>query len=71
MDVPVADGANLDQALNGGDDYELCFTVPVEHVDHFPVLGVDVTQIGLVVTKSGIELDGEPVSGAGYRHFQR
>ena len=70
VDVPVADGANLDQALNGGDDYELCFTVPAQLVDHLPALGVAATQIGLVVTKSGIELDGEPVSGAGYRHFQ-
>ncbi len=71
VDVPVADGANLDHALNGGDDYELCFTVPAEQVDNLPSLGVDVTQIGLVRAESGIELDGEPVSGAGYRHFQQ
>ncbi len=71
VDVPVADGANLDHALNGGDDYELCFTVPAAQVDHLPSLGVDATQIGRVRAESGIELDGEPVSGAGYRHFQQ
>jgi thiamine-monophosphate kinase len=27
-DVPVADGATLEQALGGGDDYELLFTLP-------------------------------------------
>ncbi|HVM39345.1 MAG TPA: AIR synthase-related protein, partial [Acidimicrobiia bacterium] len=26
--VPVAPGATLDDALAGGDDYELCFTAP-------------------------------------------
>ena len=27
-DVPVADGATTDDALTGGDDYELVFTAP-------------------------------------------
>ncbi|MCZ6643702.1 MAG: thiamine-phosphate kinase [Gammaproteobacteria bacterium] len=70
-DVPVAEGADLDQALNGGDDYELCFTVPVVQADHLPPLGIEATRIGSVRTESGIELDGEPVKGTGYRHFQR
>ena len=70
-DVPVAEGADLDQALNGGDDYELCFTVPAELADHLPPLGVEATRIGSVRAEPGIELDGEPASGAGYRHFQR
>ncbi|MCZ6640090.1 MAG: thiamine-phosphate kinase, partial [Gammaproteobacteria bacterium] len=60
-----------DQALNGGDDYELCFTVPVLQADLLPPLGIEATRIGSVRTESGIELDGEPVKGTGYRHFQR
>lgn len=31
--VPVAAGATLDDALGGGEDYELAFTVPAQHVD--------------------------------------
>ncbi len=64
--VPVMAGANLEHALSGGDDYELCFTAAVEPGD----LGVTCTRIGAVVPGSGITLDGLPVSAAGYQHFR-
>ena len=70
-DIPVAHGADLNQALNGGDDYELCFTVPAGRADRLPALGVAAARIGLVRAEPGMELDGEPVSGSGYRHFQQ
>jgi thiamine-monophosphate kinase len=64
--LPVMDGAELEHALSGGDDYELCFTAAGEPVE----LGVACTRIGTVVAGSGITLDGRPVSAAGYQHFR-
>ena len=69
--IPVATGAHLDQALSGGDDYELCFTVPTKLAHQLPDLGVEATRIGLVAQTSGIYLDGAAVDSAGYRHFPR
>jgi thiamine-monophosphate kinase len=58
-------------ALSGGDDYELCFTLPADREP--PVSDTRVTRIGEVVAGSGIEcrLQGAPVdySDSGYRHF--
>jgi thiamine-monophosphate kinase len=62
--IPVADGATLEQALSGGDDYELCFTARGQP----PELGIPVTRIGVIVAEPGVRLDGRPVSG-GYQHF--
>jgi thiamine-monophosphate kinase len=63
-DIPVAAGATLDQAISGGDDYELCFTAP----GNAPDLGMPVSRIGTIVAEPGVRLDGRPVTG-GYRHF--
>lgn len=61
---PVAPDASLDQALSGGDDYELCFTGAGEP----PPLSVPVQRIGTVTSTPGVRLDGRP-AGGGYRHF--
>ncbi len=61
--IPVAAGATLDHALHGGDDYELLFTAT-----RVPA-GVDCVQIGTITDRSGIHLDGAPVSIKGYVHF--
>jgi len=63
--VPVAQGARLEQALYGGDDYELCFTgkkLPESLLN-------DVFCIGKVVSSLGIRVDGEEVAPGGYIHF--
>jgi thiamine-monophosphate kinase len=63
--IPVAAGATLAQALSGGDDYELCFTlagVP-------PPLDVPAHCIGTIVAAPGLRIDGHPAERAGYRHF--
>jgi len=64
--------------LAGGDDYELCFTVPPGVV---PQLGqaidsrdAELTTIGTIVTEPGLlfeRADGSPfeLSNSGYRHF--
>jgi thiamine-monophosphate kinase len=61
--IPVAEGATLDHALHGGDDYELLFTAPVAP------RGLASVRIGTMVEGSGIRLDGSPVSIKGYVHF--
>ncbi len=64
--IPVMAGADLEHALSGGDDYELCFTAAEEPAQ----LGVACARIGTVVAGSEITLDGRPVSAAGYQHFR-
>jgi thiamine-monophosphate kinase len=65
-------------ALAGGDDYELCFTVPAEKLDelqqHVADFGCEVTRIGSIETEPGLRLrdeHGNPadIGLAGYRHF--
>ena len=64
-------------ALEGGDDYELCFTAALEHRDTIAQtadeLGLPISRIGEVVAGRGIEarLAGRAVSidSRGYRHF--
>ena len=62
--IPVMAGASLEQALRGGDDYELLFTA-----SEFPALDVPVTRIGEIVAEPGVQLDGEAVEISGYQHF--
>lgn len=68
----------LELALTGGDDYELCFTLPPAHAamlhERFKRFNCPVTRIGAIDSDPGIRcVDGEgqrqvyPVSG--YRHF--
>lgn len=61
----------LHLALTGGDDYELCFTVPPSK-QH--LLKEQFTNIGTITEKPGLNLrfkDGTPYNGAvaGYKHF--
>lgn len=64
----------LTLALNGGDDYELCFTVPLKKEKLLKKLKGHVTRIGEIEAKPGLRLhyrDGKRYTGkiAGYRHF--
>jgi len=71
--IPLHAGASLDQALAGGDDYELCFTSPRAPGDIGVAVagsGAIVTDIGAIVAGSGVSLDGHAVSAAGYQHFR-
>ncbi len=65
-------------ALTGGDDYELCFTLPRSRLHELDALasrlGVALTRVGTVQQESGLRLvrgDNSPVAleTAGYRHF--
>jgi thiamine-monophosphate kinase len=63
-------------ALSGGDDYELCFTMPTGAQTGLEGLGVPVTRIGLIEPAPGLRLcrsDGTPFDAgdaAGYEHFR-
>ncbi len=48
-ELPVAKGATLEQALNGGEDYELLFTAPADVRMPRSIAGVAVTRIGRIV----------------------
>ena len=61
--IPLAQGARLEDALAGSDDYVLAFTtahMPLR--ERFPV-------IGEVAAPPGLRLDGKPVAAQGFRHF--
>jgi thiamine-monophosphate kinase len=76
--LPLFDGATMDQALNGGEDYELLFTVPTEKayqvkelITLFPNLPID--KIGMItsdLTRWLITQNGQTLlESRGYDHF--
>lgn len=75
--LPIAPGATLDQALHGGEDYELLFTAPVGARIPRAIAGVPVTRIGRITRhKKGappvslITPQGrQPLEPHGWEHF--
>jgi thiamine-monophosphate kinase len=75
--LPVAPAATLEQALHGGEDYELLFTVRPEARLPRRIAGIPVTQIGEVTRpRSGhpaiLLVDGSgatPLQKRGWQHF--
>ena len=59
--------------LNGGDDYELCFTVPQKNQailsDISKRCGVKITQIGVICESSRLKIVGAKNVGKSYQHF--
>ena len=70
-DVPVADGATLEQALDGGEDYELLFTAPDTPPRKLPrkLAGIAITRIGTVVAEPGVRFRGQTLPARGWEHF--
>jgi thiamine-monophosphate kinase len=74
IDVPPRfPGASVEQALHGGEDYELLFTVRPgtrvpAHLDRLPL-----TRIGTIIEDSPgeVRLNGRPLEPLGYDHFAR
>jgi len=63
--VPISRGASLDQALHGGEDYELLFTAP-------PKLKIPSslgTEIGQITSSRKILFNGRPLPPKGFDHF--
>ena len=65
--IPTGVGATRDQALHGGEDYELLFTaggrVPRS------IGGVAVTKIGTIVAGNSVRMDGRELQAGGWEHF--
>jgi thiamine-monophosphate kinase len=74
--VPVAKGATLEQALYGGEEYELVFTVPKSKVPS-PKSKVKMAIVGEIVgAKQGVKLVDKhdkikPLKSGGYEHFKK
>ena len=73
VQVPRFRGASVDQALHGGEDYELLFSVPPNREVPEALDGLELTAIGKVRKGSGIVVEtrtGEiPIHPKGFQHF--
>ncbi|MGA7107622.1 MAG: thiamine-phosphate kinase [Terracidiphilus sp.] len=75
--LPIHSAANLEQALHGGEDYELLFTAPAMTRIPRLIAGVAVTKVGRMVRRRGGQgmvtlrtSDGvEPLQPRGWEHF--
>lgn len=60
--------------ISGGDDYELCFTVPTSRVDEMKdiskELALPLTQIGVIIKGTELLVDGLNASQHGFDHFK-
>ncbi|MBZ5727985.1 MAG: thiamine-phosphate kinase [Acidobacteriia bacterium] len=65
-------GATLEQALDGGEDYELLFTLPAGALAPTEFDGVPLTRIGAMRKgRAGlVELNGAPLPPRGYDHLR-
>jgi thiamine-monophosphate kinase len=70
--LPVYRGATLEQALHGGEDYELLFTVREKVRVPARIEGVPVARIGTVVkgTPGKVTLAGHALSVGGWDPFR-
>jgi len=69
---PVYSGATMAQALHGGEDYELLFTLPPRMRPPMEFAGLPLTRIGTMRRgKAGtVEMDGAPLEALGWDHFR-
>ena len=70
---PLFPGATLEQALHGGEDYELLFTAGARAKVPAAFEGLPLTRIGTM--RKGrpglVELDGAPLAPLGFDHFRK
>jgi thiamine-monophosphate kinase len=69
---PIFPGATLEQALHGGEDYELLFTVPARTRVPREFEGLLLTRIGTMRRgrPGAVLLDGAPLPALGYDHLR-
>ncbi len=69
--VPLAGGVTLDQALHGGEDYELLFTASAKTKIPPRIANLPATQIGKITrgNPGKVKLNGRPLKPAGFDHF--
>jgi thiamine-monophosphate kinase len=68
--VPVAEGATLKQALHGGEDYELLFTVMAGVKLPRSIYGIELTRIGTMRAGEGVGVaGGGELERGGWEHL--
>jgi thiamine-monophosphate kinase len=69
---PIFPGATLDQALHGGEDYELLFTASPRTQPPSDFGGLPLTRIGTITARrpGSVRLAGKPLAPLGFDHFQ-
>jgi len=69
---PRFPGATWEQALHGGEDYELLFTAPARARVPRDFEGLPLTRIGVMRRgrPGAVELEGAPLAPLGYDHFR-
>lgn len=69
---PVFPGASPEQALHGGEDYELLFTVAPRQRVPDQLAGLPLTRIGVMRRgrKGSVKYNGAPLPPLGYDHFR-
>jgi thiamine-monophosphate kinase len=69
--LPVAEGASIEQALHGGEDYELLFTAPPGANIPVQINAVPVTNIGRITGRPEvITYKGSNLEPLGFDHFR-
>ena len=71
-DPPIAPGASLEEALHGGEDYELLFTAPRQKKIPKRLAGLPITQIGVIRQARAGQIDfrGRLLKAKGFDHFK-
>jgi len=78
--IPIAQGATLELALHGGEDYELLFTAPPKKKVPARIAGAKVTEIGVIKKAANytaaIQVLGDngqlqPLQPRGWQHFSK
>jgi thiamine-monophosphate kinase len=70
--LPLGEGATVEQALHGGEDYELLFTAMAGVKVPKQIAGVEITRIGTVVGGEGPLvgiLGSEELEAGGWEHL--
>ena len=71
--LPMFPGATLDEALHGGEDYELLFTANRRARIPAEFQGLPLTRIGTIVAsgQNSVLWKGEPLQALGWDHFRK
>ena len=73
LHVHIKDTNNWSIPLCGGDDYELCFTVPEDNEEALKMVSescnVNITKIGVVSESLGLQIEGFDGPRKSYQHF--
>ena len=73
LHVHIEDTNGWSIPLCGGDDYELCFTIPEDNKESLKKVSescnVDITKIGVVSESLGLQIEGFNGPRKSYQHF--